>query len=289
MVAASNELPESEELDALYDRFLVRFSVSQVSAGSLPSLLQLSPGGPDLGTPPITVEEMRSVRADAISAVEVPKQVVDLVISLRSFLQDRCEPPVYVSDRRLVKAMALLKVSAYTCGRTAVNEYDCLLLKHILWQRPEEAERIDDWILERLAQDRGVQQIQYLLAGLFGRACRMDGSEEQSATLAQEAMRLEEVLTQQLASLAGDDEGTMPGVRGHLWLGKADAERAVQSLTPLMKKTRKELSALLEEVVTLQVALSRRTEPHILALLMPRHWADFIRNGPIEEVAPLSA
>ena len=30
MVAASNELPESEELDALYDRFLVRKQVQQV-------------------------------------------------------------------------------------------------------------------------------------------------------------------------------------------------------------------------------------------------------------------
>jgi hypothetical protein len=29
-VGASNELPESEELDALYDRFLVRREVSQV-------------------------------------------------------------------------------------------------------------------------------------------------------------------------------------------------------------------------------------------------------------------
>lgn len=32
LVGASNELPESEELDALYDRFLVRRRVSQVSA-----------------------------------------------------------------------------------------------------------------------------------------------------------------------------------------------------------------------------------------------------------------
>lgn len=30
MVAASNEMPESEELDALYDRFLLRCSVKQV-------------------------------------------------------------------------------------------------------------------------------------------------------------------------------------------------------------------------------------------------------------------
>ncbi len=31
VVGASNELPESEELDALYDRFLVRRQVNQVS------------------------------------------------------------------------------------------------------------------------------------------------------------------------------------------------------------------------------------------------------------------
>lgn len=33
LVGASNELPESEELDALYDRFLVRKEVKQVSGG----------------------------------------------------------------------------------------------------------------------------------------------------------------------------------------------------------------------------------------------------------------
>ena len=32
LVGASNELPESEELDALYDRFLLRYPVSQVSS-----------------------------------------------------------------------------------------------------------------------------------------------------------------------------------------------------------------------------------------------------------------
>ena len=38
-VGASNELPESEELDALYDRFLIRRQVGQVSLAGLPGLL----------------------------------------------------------------------------------------------------------------------------------------------------------------------------------------------------------------------------------------------------------
>lgn len=44
LVGASNELPESEELDALYDRFLLRSSVEQVSAGSLATLLTMRAG-----------------------------------------------------------------------------------------------------------------------------------------------------------------------------------------------------------------------------------------------------
>jgi MoxR-like ATPase len=60
--------------------------------------------------------------------------VVDLIVDLRAYLQDKCEPPVYVSDRRLVKSIALLRVAAYTNGRSAVSEFDCLLLSNVLWQ-----------------------------------------------------------------------------------------------------------------------------------------------------------
>ena len=41
-----------------------------------------------------------------------------------------------------------LQVAAYTSGRSRVSEYDCLLLRHILWQRPDEADRIYDWLLK---------------------------------------------------------------------------------------------------------------------------------------------
>ncbi len=53
----------------------------------------------------------------------------------------------------------MLRVSAYTCGRRTINEFDALLLQHVLWQRPEEAERIREWLLQRIAKDRGTQQV----------------------------------------------------------------------------------------------------------------------------------
>jgi hypothetical protein len=43
VVAASNELPDSEELDALYDRFLFRRQVMPVSDGAIAELLTATP------------------------------------------------------------------------------------------------------------------------------------------------------------------------------------------------------------------------------------------------------
>ena len=47
-MGASNELPESEELEALYDRFLIRRAVTQVSGAGLMELL--GSGGPRAGS-----------------------------------------------------------------------------------------------------------------------------------------------------------------------------------------------------------------------------------------------
>lgn len=43
-VGASNELPESEELDALFDRFLLRRHVSRVSNANVHQLARLASG-----------------------------------------------------------------------------------------------------------------------------------------------------------------------------------------------------------------------------------------------------
>lgn len=146
----------------------------------------------------------------------------------------------------------MLRVSAYTNGRSAVNEYDALLLQHVLWQRPGEAERVREWLLQRIVKDRGTQQVQYLLSGLYARACRAQGETQDCSLLAAEATKLREVrlscqrlalwaltvlypsvvqaLTTQLSAFTGVDSGSLPALRSHLWLAGADTERTAQSL-----------------------------------------------------------
>lgn len=52
-------------------------------------------------------------RSEAAKNVKVPMDVIDLLADLRTWLQEQCEPPVYLSDRRLVKAMGLLQVTMH--------------------------------------------------------------------------------------------------------------------------------------------------------------------------------
>jgi MoxR-like ATPase len=62
--------------------------------------------------------------------------------------------------------MLRLQVAAYTSGRSSVSQYDCLLLQHVLWQRPDECERISDHIIKHFASnEKAVEQTDYIFQG----------------------------------------------------------------------------------------------------------------------------
>jgi MoxR-like ATPase len=58
------------------------------------------------------MDDFRHTADRAYAAVDVPDSVVDILAELRCFLQDKCEPPMYVSDRRFMKAVQMLQVRA---------------------------------------------------------------------------------------------------------------------------------------------------------------------------------
>jgi len=104
LVGASNELPESEELDALYDRFLIRRQVSQVTSGQLSKLARLAAGraepSGDLstdsqddvdlsGVQDLTLQDFKDTAFQAYGAIDVPESVIDVLTSLRDYLQVR--------------------------------------------------------------------------------------------------------------------------------------------------------------------------------------------------------
>lgn len=149
VIGASNELPEQhEQLDALYDRFLFRCSVPLLSAEGFPRLLDLreeSVPEPNESLR-LSMETIAEVQREA-AQIELTAEVADLLASLRHFLQQQ---KIEVSDRRWRKIKKVLQVSAFTNGRSKVSRWDCWLLQHCTWSRPEERETVQKWYEERM-------------------------------------------------------------------------------------------------------------------------------------------
>jgi MoxR-like ATPase len=166
VIAASNELPESDELEALYDRFLLRKEVLPISDDGVVQLLTttsttgvLTSESDNLesnkdsniysSTNPIDgLDRICESLLQAARRVQLETDISYLLRDLRIFLRD--ELNVNMSDRRLVKAAHLLKVSAATHGRTRVDPLDCLLLQHMAWNVPEQRDMIIEWLLNHI-------------------------------------------------------------------------------------------------------------------------------------------
>ena len=148
VVGASNELAKGEELDALFDRFLLRLHVGPVSAKAFPALLALrGDARPEVDAAlGFTADELRAIQA-AAGRVDVPSELVALLSELRDWCAAQSIP---VSDRRWRKVVKLLQVSALTNGRQKASIWDAWLLQHCVWSVPEDAAKVYEWYASRV-------------------------------------------------------------------------------------------------------------------------------------------
>jgi MoxR-like ATPase len=135
VIAASNELPEGEDLSALYDRFMLRSHVLPVSDEKFLELLTMKDEefSPELNLR-LRVEDLTEVQTLA-RKVHINGDVLSLIGLFRTYLN---EHDITVSDRRWRKIIKLLRVSAFTNNQTEVSIYDAWLLPHCLWEKPEQ-------------------------------------------------------------------------------------------------------------------------------------------------------
>lgn len=167
VISASNELPaEGEGLEALWDRFIVRYVVKPIEGKT--NFLSLVIDRPEecevQEELQFSADELREIKAEAMN-VKIPFEVSELVFSIRKLLidekkkqednvdvnnSDLVDPP-YVSDRRWKKIVGLLRVSAYLNGRDAVDLSDCLILNHMLWDKDEQILSVTKMIAQAIA------------------------------------------------------------------------------------------------------------------------------------------
>lgn len=118
--------------------------------------------------------------------------------------------------------------------------------------------------------------MQYLLSGMFGRACKSLNNPEQVAKVTEEVSQLRETLEDKLKDIIFKQIGRSSG-KENLWTSPDEMDALDTALSPKLDKTKDEVERLLYEVITLEKALGQGAGPVELAQLLPQQWAAFLR------------
>ena len=145
-MGASNELPQGEELGALYDRFPVRFWVDRIkSQENMRSLLRGNLRKPSSITK-ISIEEICQAQHE-IQTVGSSDEIIDLILEIRSELQE--SRGITVSDRRWKSIMPFMQALAWLRGNKEVTKDEIEFLGNVLWDEPNQKKIIDSVVLPK--------------------------------------------------------------------------------------------------------------------------------------------
>lgn len=159
VVGASNELPQGEELGAIWDRFGLRLVVNRLQHDK--SFEDMFLNGVDgANVPELSLADLESEQK-AASKVDVAG-VVDTIKKLRKAVD---EEGIYVSDRKWVQIGRILRAYAHLNGRTAVTEEDLDILVHVLWNTPDQQRTIRR-LVNKLANPVGEQIMKHVDAAV---------------------------------------------------------------------------------------------------------------------------
>ncbi|MFA5869927.1 MAG: AAA family ATPase [Candidatus Bathyarchaeia archaeon] len=147
-IGASNEIPTDESLAAIYDRFLLRFKVSEIAeTANFITMLK----GPKVYdefatgmTVRMTLDEVHQAQVEAKQVV-MPDPIIEAIAMIRSTLSQQGLMP---SSRRWNEAVEVIKAKAWLQGRPEVQMDDLSVLVHILWEDPQHKGLVQGIVLE---------------------------------------------------------------------------------------------------------------------------------------------
>jgi MoxR-like ATPase len=140
LFGASNEIPEEDELVALYDRFLLRYVVNYVKE-DFRFIKMLKSSSSEIGTR-LTLKDIDTLSSQA-EKVSIPDAIISDITELRKELNRK---GIVCSDRRYRQSLNVLKSYAFIQGRDKVTEEDLHVLSNVLWSEPSERQPVIETI-----------------------------------------------------------------------------------------------------------------------------------------------
>jgi MoxR-like ATPase len=141
--AGSNELPteESDDAAAMWDRMLVRIVVERIQEpGNFVAMLGGAIPGAQATPPAVDFESLKNVIDNVVPNIALPRDVGEALVTLRDNLRNEEIAP---SDRRWKQSVALLQAAAFMEGRTEISVDDIGVLRHTLWDTPQQINKVE--------------------------------------------------------------------------------------------------------------------------------------------------
>ncbi|WP_438313002.1 AAA family ATPase [Sporosarcina sp. FA9] len=142
VIGASNEYPEEGEgLEALFDRFLLRFEIDFIADET--NFVSMMKGvGQTQKMPSITKEELTQFQL-LTDKVIIPDEVYEALSKIRVELRDEGIRP---SDRRFKQSLSVLQAKALLNQRQVVNVDDIEILENALWETVDQKSTVSNVI-----------------------------------------------------------------------------------------------------------------------------------------------
>ncbi len=154
VIGASNEYPEEGEgLEALFDRFLLRFELDYI-ADETNFVSMMKGTGQNFVMPSMTMDELVQLQFFT-DMVAIPDEVYDTLSKIRNELRDEGIRP---SDRRFKQSLSVLQAKALINQRQVVKVDDIVILENALWETVDQKDNVS-LIVRSHAQDVVTQKL----------------------------------------------------------------------------------------------------------------------------------
>ncbi|MEO5766927.1 MAG: AAA family ATPase [Polyangia bacterium] len=148
LFAATNEVPNDDALEAIFDRFLVRAMSENLDSFHFQGLVERGirgeiaewTGADETTRPLVTLADIRKLQVRMGQFMVFPQ---DWMARYKGFIFQIRSEGISLSDRRVVKLLKLFTASALIDGRPTVNAGDFFILRHV-WNSPDQIPILDD-------------------------------------------------------------------------------------------------------------------------------------------------
>lgn len=198
VIGASNEYPEEGEgLEALFDRFFLRYEISYIE-DEQNFLSMLKSEGKMEELPSMGLKELYQLQ-ELTDNVHVPDEVFETLVTIRQALFDEGIRP---SDRRFKQALCVLKAKAVLHQRNHVQLGDLSILENALWETLDQKETVCNVIRRYTTHsvERTLATIEREAEEIYDMAVR-----DHSAEAGMEAMEKLKMLVGDLEQLKEDE------------------------------------------------------------------------------------